>query len=265
MDVIFTDLDGTLLDRDTYSWEAARPALDRLRQQGVAWVLVTSKTRAEVEFWRRCLENEHPFIVENGGAAFVPLGYFPYAVRGGKRRDAYEAFEWGTPYEELVADLQRASRMSQCRVRGFHEMTPEEVANLCDLPLKQAVLAKQREYDEPFLILDPDRAGALAAAIEEQGRQWTRGGRFWHILGANDKALAVEALSALFERGNAPVRTIGLGDGLNDASFLNVVAAPVLIRSPQAAELKARVPHGLVTDRPGPEGWNEAVLALIGD
>lgn len=263
MDLIFTDLDGTLLDRDTYSWEAARPALDGLRRQRIPWVLVTSKTRAEVEFWRRRLDNGHPFIVENGGGAFVPLGYFPYAVRGGRRRDAYEAFEWGAPYEELVADLQRASQTSQCRVRGFHEMTPEEVAGLCDLPLEQAVLAKQREYDEPFLILDPDRAGALAAAIEDQGKQWTRGGRFWHILGAKDKALAVGALSALFERGNAPVRTIGLGDGLNDVSFLNVVDAPVLICSPQAAELKARVSRGVVTDRPGPAGWNDAILALI--
>jgi mannosyl-3-phosphoglycerate phosphatase len=263
MDIVFTDLDGTLLDRDTYSWEAARPALDRLKRQGIPWVLVTSKTCAEVEFWRRCLGNAHPFIVENGAAAYVPLDYFPSAVRGGRRLDAYEALEWGTPYEELVADLRGASQASQCRVRGFHEMTPDEVARLSNLPLKQAVLAKQREYDEPFLILDPDRAGALAAAIEARGKQWTRGGRFWHILGANDKALAVGALSALFERGNAPVRTIGLGDGLNDVSFLNVVDAAVLIRSPQAAELKAAVPRGVVTDRPGPAGWNAAILALI--
>ena len=174
MDLIFTDLDGTLLDRDTYAWDAARPALDRLRQRGIPWVLVTSKTRAEVEAWRRCLGNEHPFIVENGGAAFVPAGYFPYAVGGGELRDSYEVLEWGAPYAELVADLQRASQASQCRVRGFHEMTPGEVAALCDLPLPQAVLAKQREYDEPFVVLDPNRAGALAAAIGEQGRTWCR-------------------------------------------------------------------------------------------
>jgi mannosyl-3-phosphoglycerate phosphatase len=264
MDLIFTDLDGTLLDRDTYAWEAARPALDRLRRHGVPWILVTSKTRAEVEAWRRCLGNEHPFIVENGGAAFVPANYFPHPIPGSKRRASYEVLEWGAPYLDLGAGLQRASQASQCRVRGFHEMTPEEVAALCDLPLPQAVLAKQREYDEPFLVLDPHRAGALAAAIREQGRNCTRGGRFWHILGANDKALAVAALSALFARDYAPLRTIGLGDGLNDASFLNVVAAPVLIHSAQSAELKALVPHGWETARPGPAGWNEAVLALTG-
>ena len=137
--IIFTDLDGTLLDRDTYTWEAAQPALDRLRRQGIPWVLVTSKTRAEVELWRRCLGNQHPFIVENGGAAYVPLDYLPAAVRGGRRRGAYEALEWGTPYEELVADLQSAAQASQCRVRGFHAMTPGEVAMLSDLPLEQAV------------------------------------------------------------------------------------------------------------------------------
>lgn len=265
MDVIFTDLDGTLLDHNTYSWEAARPALDRLRQQGVPWILVTSKTRAEVEFWRRRLENVHPFIVENGGGAFVPVGYFPFATRGGNRRDSYEVIEWGMPYERLVAALQKASQTSHCRVRGFHEMTPEEVARLCNLPLEQAVLAKQREYDEPFVVLDPDRASALTAAIEDLGCRSTRGGRFWHILGASDKALAVEAISVLFEQSNAQVRTIGLGDGLNDASFLNVVTAPVLIRSTQVAELKLRVPRGAVTEHPGPKGWNEAVLALIGN
>jgi mannosyl-3-phosphoglycerate phosphatase len=265
MDVIFTDLDGTLLDRDTYSWEAAQPALDRLKRQGIPWLLATSKTRAEAEYWRRCLGNSHPFIVENGGAAFVPLGYFPFAIRGSKRRGSYEIIEWGTPYEELVADLQRASQISQCRVRGFHGMTAREVAKLCDLPLEQAVLAKQREYDEPFLILDPERADALATAIQDLGRGSTRGGRFWHIMGANDKARAVAAIATLFEQANRPIRTIGLGDGLNDASFLNVVSAPVIIRSPQAEELRSRVPNGMLTDRPGPAGWHDAILSLIAD
>ena len=71
------------------------------------WVLVTSKTRAEVEFWRRCLGNEHPFIVENGGAAFVPAGYFRFAVPGGKPRGAYDVLEWGTPYTGPGAELAR--------------------------------------------------------------------------------------------------------------------------------------------------------------
>jgi len=261
MIVIFTDLDGTLLDHDTYDWGAARPALDRLREQRIPWVAVTSKTRAEVEFWRLRLGNTHPFIVENGGAAYVPADYFPFTLP--KQQHDYEIMEWGRPYATLVAALQRASHSSGCRVRGFHEMTVAEVAELCELPLEQAALAKQREYDEPFVVLDPDRAGELASAIEEQGLHTTRGGRFWHILGANDKSVAVLALIALFERQHGPVRTIGLGDGWNDASFLNDVSTPVLIRSPHVDDLQRLIPRGMVTDRPGPAGWNESVLNLL--
>ena len=66
--VVFSDLDGTLLDHYTYSFEDARPALGRLRAAGVPLVLCTSKTRAEIAPLRDALRNTHPFISENGGA-----------------------------------------------------------------------------------------------------------------------------------------------------------------------------------------------------
>jgi mannosyl-3-phosphoglycerate phosphatase len=263
MDVIFTDLDGTLLDHDTYSWEPARLALEHLRRHRVPVIFVTSKTRAEVAGLRTKLELNHPFIVENGGAAFLPAGYFPFPIEGGKRRGDFDVLEWGVAYPDLVYDLRQASQESECPVRGFSAMTVAEVASVCNMPLEEAALAKVREYDEPFLVLDPERANALVASIGARGRRWTRGGRFWHILGENDKACAVQSLVELFERLGAPVRSIGLGDGLNDASFLNRVSIPVLIRSPHIDELKRLVPHGVISARPGPEGWNTEVMALM--
>jgi mannosyl-3-phosphoglycerate phosphatase len=248
MHLVFTDLDGTLLDHETYSWEAARPALARLEQLGVPWMLVTSKTRAEVEVLRREMGNRHPYIVENGGAAIIP----------GER-----VLEWGAPYADLVESLRRASEVSGCRVRGFHEMSVAEVAERCELAPAQAELAKQREYDEPFVVLDEERATALETAIDAEGRRWTRGGRFRHILGDSDKAVAVRALAEFFARAHGPVTTVGLGDSLNDAGFLNAVDRPVLIRSAHSAALQLAVPHGVLTERPGPSGWNEAVLNLF--
>jgi mannosyl-3-phosphoglycerate phosphatase len=265
MDLVFTDLDGTLLDPETYSSYAARPAIERLNRRGTPWILVTSKTRAEVEFWRGRLEHQHPFIVENGGAAFVPRGYFPEPVPGARELGPYELIEWGAAYEALVADLGTCSHRSRCRVWGFHDMTAYEVAAACDFPLEQAALAKQRQYDEPFLIRDPQLAGGLTFAIEELGRRWTRGGRFWHILGTNDKAAAVLAISALFKKHYGPVRTIGLGDAANDAPFLDAVNVPVLIRCRGAQRFKTLVSRGIVTRRAGPAGWNDAVLSLIGE
>jgi mannosyl-3-phosphoglycerate phosphatase len=263
MQIIFTDLDGTLLDHETYSWEAARPAIERLNLRDLPWVMVTSKTRAEVEWWRKQMDNRHPFVVENGAAAFVPLDYFPFPVPGAARRDNYEVLESGMKYHDLVSCLKEASRRSRCRVLGFNEMSPAEVSFTCNLPLEQAALAKVREYDEPFRILDLNRAAQLLHAIEKQGLRWTKGGRFWHITCENDKARAVTMLQQLFERVYGPVATIGLGDAPNDVPFLNVVTFPVLIRSRGSARLKAAVPRGILTDQPGPAGCNEILLKMI--
>jgi len=264
MTVIFTDLDGTLLDRDTYTWDAAEPAIRLLRHRGVAWVFVTSKTRAEVEHWRQVMANDHPFAVENGGAIFVPSGYFG-GIAGATRQNGYEVITRGEPYDKLIAVLERASRESQCRVRGFHDMTAEEVAAACHLPVEQAILAKQREYDEPFEIINPERAGDLQTAIAAEGMISVGGGRFHHVSGAHDKGCAVKLLTSLFRRcADNHVTTIGLGDGLNDIPLLLAVDVPVVVRSADAAEVVERVPTALVATHKGPEGWRDAVLEIFG-
>lgn len=265
MIVIFTDLDGTLLDRDTYAWDAAEPALRLLRDRGVAWVLVTSKTRAEVEHWRRVMANDHPFVVENGGATLIPAGYFE-GVPGATRQNGNEVIRRGEPYGRLIAALELASHASQCRVRGFHNMSVEEVATACHLPFEQAVLAKRREYDEPFEISDPERAGELEAAIAAQGMKTVRGGRFRHVSGRHDKGCAVKLLTSLFRHhADSQVTTIGLGDGPNDIPLLNAVDVPIVVRSSDLQEILERVPAALVTDHKGPRGWSDAVLEIMRD
>src|SRR5512135_2792694 len=74
--VIFTDLDGTLLDEVNYSWSEAQPALNLIKSGATPLILCSSKTRAELEAYRVQLDNHHPFIAENGGGIFIPRGYF---------------------------------------------------------------------------------------------------------------------------------------------------------------------------------------------
>ncbi|MCZ7625281.1 MAG: HAD-IIB family hydrolase [Candidatus Methylomirabilis sp.] len=99
--VIFTDLDGTLLDYKTYSFDPARDALEKVRQRGIPLVLCTSKTRAEVARYRQRLNNDDPFIVENGGAAFIPAGYFPFAYPYQRDVNGYHVIEYGTPLPQV--------------------------------------------------------------------------------------------------------------------------------------------------------------------
>jgi len=262
MKIVFTDLDGTLLDARTYSFDAARPALDLLQKKNVPLVICTSKTRAEVELWRTKLGNEHPFIVENGGAVYVPKDYFPFGVPGARQRNGYMVLEFGKSYQDLVKELKQMAADSGCEVLSFADMSVAELAQRSLLPVQQAELAKQREYDEAFEILSSG-AYRLLEVIERKGLKWTRGDRFYHILGNNDKATAVECLTALYRKAHGEVQTIGVGDGWNDVRFLSSVDVPVLVRSPYDTAIKRAEPRCIVTDAPGPHGWNHALLNLL--
>jgi mannosyl-3-phosphoglycerate phosphatase len=259
--VFITDLDGTLLD-ETYSYEAAHPALKLLKSLRIPLVLCTSKTRAEVEVSRSLLENIHPFIIENGGALYIPADYFNLAIHSFVHRDGYAVIEFGDPYHELVRCLLQASADSGCTVRGFSQMSAEQISQRCNMSAPAAELAKKREYDEPFEILSGD-AERLTNAIKKQKKRWTRGGSFHHILGANDKAHCVNLLIHFYTRFYGNIITVGLGDGLNDAGFLRLVDIPILMESPAIAHLKKAVPRGRQSQGPGPQGWNSAVLNII--
>lgn len=260
--VLFSDLDGTLLSSKTCSYAAARPALDLIHASDTPLVFCTSRTRPEVELWRRRLANRHPFIVENGGALFIPDSYFPVPLRAPVRRDGYAVVEFGASYADLTATLSAAAAESGCEIRPFHRMSDGEIARTSRLPKNQAALARQREYDEPFEVVGPG-ADKLLAGIEKRGKRWTRDRLFYHIHGGNDTAACVKVLSDLYRQSFDRVVTVGLADALDDTAFLNAVDIPILVRSDVSEQLKKAVPRAHTTLLPGPQGWNEAVTALL--
>lgn len=262
--VVFSDLDGTLLDASTYSFEPARPALEALREADVPLIFCTSKTRAETEHWRHLLANVHPFIVENGGAAFVPDGYFGPEACFDRRDDGYAILEFGRPYAELRRALAEIGAETGLRLRGFGDMTSREIAARSGLAPQDAALAARRGYDEPFVGIEDDSLPPVVRAAEGRGLQVVNGGRFRHLLGGCDKGRAVRALRSLYEIDRGPVTAIGLGDGANDEPMLRAVDIAVLVRRPDGSHLETQdLPGSIIAPYPGPEGWREAVLSFL--
>jgi len=266
--VVFTDLDATLLDHHTYSWQAAATALARLRSAHVPVILCTSKTRAETEPLRAELELSDPFIVENGGAIVIPLGYFPFALPEAQPREHFLLLELGTPYAKLVRALEEAATSAEVTVRGFHQMSPAEVATLCGLDVAAARRALQREYDEPFVLetQDVEKQEQFFARLRQQELRWVRGGRFWHLMGENDKGEAVFCLAELYRRRDGAILTVGLGDSPNDLDFLAVVDVPILVARADGSydeEVQRVLPRVRLALGVGPMGWNAAVLELL--
>lgn len=263
--IIFTDLDGTLLDHKTYSFEPALPALLALKERGVPLIICTSKTRAEIEKVRRALANVDPFIAENGGAIFIPVGYFPFSLSSARRDSSYHVIEFGTSHATLREVLLRIKQHFPGKVKGFSDLSTEEVAALSGLLPQDAALAKVREYDEPFLLKDPSVLGGVREIANSAGLTITQGGRFFHLLGDNNKGKAAKTLQELYaktQRGS--IRSIGLGDSLNDLPLLEAVDFPVLVQKPGGRYDPSIRLHNLIyAPGEGPEGWRSAVLDLM--
>jgi len=223
--IIFSDLDGTLLDAKDYSFAAAAPALRLIRARGIPLVLCSSKTRAEIEALRRRLDNAHPFIAENGGGIFVPRGYFAEEFEADAFGD-YRLIRLGMSYGEIRKRFVRLRERLGARMRGFADMTDDEVAALTGLSRDEARLARQRDFDEAF-VFDGAPDESFLKAIEADGLHWTQG-QFFHIMGDHDKGRAVKMLASLYRQQYGALTSIGLGDSLNDLPLLQAVDRAVL-------------------------------------
>ena len=257
--LVFTDMDGTLIDHDTYSWENAQEAIGILKEKKIPIIPCTSKTRAEIEKYRKEIGLQDPFISENGAAIFIPKNYFDFDFDC--RDDGkYDVIEFGTPYEKLREVLKNIEKECSVEIKGFGDMSPEELSKDSGLSLEEAKLARSREYDEAFKTKDLNR---VIAAISSKGLNYTAGGRYAHIMGDNDKGRAVKHLAKLYEKeGN--VKTVGLGDSLNDLPMLQVVDHAFLMRKTNNKyDERVNLQNVKRTEGIGPEGWNEAILSLL--
>ncbi len=263
--IVFTDLDGTLLDHRTYSFEPAQPALRLLRQKGIPLIICSSKTGAEIEAVRSILGNTHPFISENGGAIFIPRGYFHRKIAGPERDSPYEVIELRTPYLRLREVLSRIKERLPGKLRGFGDFSIEDIAKHTGLPEEEAVLAKQREYDEPFVLEDVSILEKIREMAQAAGLNITQGGRFFHLTGENDKGKAARLLQAMYaEAEGSSVRSIGLGDSLNDLALLEAVDFPVIVQKPGGHyDPSVRVHNLTYAPGEGPAGWREAIIQLV--
>ena len=264
--LVFTDLDGTLLDHDSYSFEPALPALSELKEKCIPLIICSSKTRAEIEIIRQRLHNGHPFVSENGGAIFIPKGYFSHTFRYTREDSDYRIIEYGTSYSKIREVLKKMEGHSSGKIRGFGDFPIEEVAVLCDFSLDQARLAKMREYDEPFILKNIDALDKIQQIAENANLRVTRGGRFYHLLGENDKGKAVLRLRDIYEKKFKRIKTIALGNSQNDLKMLEVVDYPVLVQKPNGNyDPSVKCDNLILAPGIGPIGWNAAVLELLDD
>jgi mannosyl-3-phosphoglycerate phosphatase len=267
--LIFTDLDGTLIDYHTYSKKAALPSLEKISEFKIPLIIVSSKTRAEIEPMLDLPAMAKIFIAENGSAVFFHKDLGLNLGEDAPVFNDYSAIILGERYENILKGIRQARKQCGIQIQGFSEMSVSEISKVTGLDMQSATLAKAREFSEPFLF-DGDTADIVSFinALKEKGISCVQGGRFLHALGRCDKGQAARKVIDVYKNNYPDIswKTMALGDSENDIELLKVADIAVTIKRHDSTYMnyipnrKQRVirPQGI-----GPAGWNEAVENIL--
>ena len=262
MKIVFSDLDGTLLDKATYSYERSSDSVKLLRRRGIPLLLCSSKTMAEMETLRRELGVADPFIVENGSAIVVPKGYFPFDV--GEERDGAFTVELAPRVEAFERRLRALLASAKVKYTTFAEMTADEVSRDSGLAPDHAEEARRREYTMALKFPTEEERQAGRRAIASGGLTCFSGGKYLTVGDGGSKGKAVRELLGFFTRAFGPVVSYALGDGENDVSMLREVDVPFLVQSSRGCWTEVDLKTVRRIPSVGPDGFAKGVADIVG-
>lgn len=249
--LVFTDLDGTLLDHDTYEPGDAAETLKQLLNAGASVFFCSAKTLSEQKALARHLDVEVGYITENGAEAVLSSFDMPH--------------RFGVGYDQIRETAAAAAAQLGLELRGYGDMTVQEVAAATNMPLDQASRAKERCCTETLVGLSDDNAARLARTLADSGLHLQRGARFWSIQGDHDKGRAVQWVIAEMRQRGVGGDSFGIGDGPNDVEMLVAVDHPILVKRPDSTWAELGIPGVLRIDAVGPDGWVKAAQYVMGE
>lgn len=259
--LVFSDLDGTLLDHHTYSPEGSMAAVRSLAEHGIPLIFCSSKTYAEQWDLQQQMGLEQPFIIENGSAVAIPKTYFSQHL---------EPTDWQTE-NHLIYSLAHAPFIempatSDFEVQGFRDVPDAVLAERTGLNGPALKRARDRWFTETLITpLSPEYAASIEAALKPHGWALSKGGRFYSVQSAQaNKGEAMRWLGRQFEKNTGIMPKIAaIGDSPNDFPMLSAADKAFLVQRNDSSWAPVQLCHLVRVANIGPLGFSDAVRQII--
>lgn len=252
--IFFTDVDGTLLDHYSYSYEKSLIGMSLLENRSIPLIAVSSKTFDEMSILTRELHLEYPFAFENGSGIAYPS----------EKNGNFNLELYGPGVENMVKFLPEIEKLSGKKLTGIPSLTENEIVELTGLNFNSATLAKKRKTTLPFIaegvtLLSNSEITGLNVLLKDYNFYITKGGRFNHLIPADSgKGEAVKKIIEFYRnKFKDEILTAAAGDSLNDIPMLESVDHPYVIRKPGGGFIDFT--PGKIMNSEGPSGFSEAV------
>jgi mannosyl-3-phosphoglycerate phosphatase family protein len=252
--LIFTDLDGTLLD-DNCKFLDAIATLKKLKQKNIPVIFCSGKSFVEENVFRKKMNINHPLITEDGSAIYIPKKYFKN--KQGKLKGTYEHIHLGVDYSKIKKVIKKLGQ--HYHIQSYSNMTAKEVGKEMNLDLESAKRAKNRQLSETIIKADKK-------ALKELKKKFNVviGGKAIHVYGKNtSKGKTVKILTKIYKEELGKVTTIGIGNSYNDEPMLRAVDKPALVKNTNGKWANIRIAKLYKAKNIGPKGWVEVVKKFV--
>ena len=254
--VIFTDLDGSLLHRDTFKFDSIKNYIKSLLDKGVIIIPNSSKTEREIEKFNEELGVNLPFISENGssihGLNLITSNFPDKLILSREKEELLKIFENKVP-EELKAKCFQVSKMSKKQ--------QENILGQKDRKLKDAL---DRKYTLPFLFKgDNNEKNKLLKVLNSNSLTLQEGGRVLNLCDNINKVKSMNRVIKILKKTEDKIKTIAVGDNYNDLEMLKNSDLPCLVFNDQFKLDKINIDNLIFSNKPSPEGWADVIKMAL--
>ena len=258
--VIFTDLDGSLLHRDTFQFDTIKDYIKSLVSKGVIIIPNSSKTEKEIEKFNEELGENLPFISENGssihGLNLITSNFPDKLILSREKKELFKIFENKVPkrLKEKCFQISKMSKKEQQNILGQK-----------DEKLKDAL---NRKYTLPFLFKgDKNEKNKLLKVLNSNSLTLQEGGRVLNLCDNINKVKSMNRVIKILKKTEDKIKTIAVGDNFNDLEMLRNCDIPCLVFNDQFTLDQINIENLVFSNKPSPEGWADVIkmaLAKLG-
>ena len=255
--VIFTDLDGSLLHRDTFQFDTIKDYIKSLIKKGVIIIPNSSKTEKEIEKFNQELGVNLPYISENGssihGLNLITSNFPDKLILSREKEEILKIFENKVP-EKLKEKCFQISKMSK--------KEKENILGQKDEKLKDAL---NRKYTLPFLFKgDKNEKNRLLKILNSNSLTFQEGGRVSNLCDNINKVKSMNRVIKILKKTEDKIKTIAVGDNFNDLEMLRNCDIPCLVFNDQFKLDQININNLIFSNKPSPEGWADVIkMALV--
>ena len=270
--IIFTDLDGTLLNFKTFEYKIIMPFIENLNKKGVRIIPSSSKCFLEIEHIVKEIGLKTPFIVENGSAIYIPKETISQIPTNAIDENKYWVLELGTERETINKKIRQTDFKDYMRFILFlKNMTKLQQSYYTGLKSDALSRSLDRRYSEPFIWMgNNEHLSEFKKSLNEEGLSIFSGARLKHLTGLNSKGDAMRELLAqpsflqtMSVDSSEDITTIACGDSENDLSMLEIADYAIVLRLPGRNPLKLKRKSNFFNSiKVAPDGWKETLLEL---